>query len=425
MSRRSFPRIDPDALRDHADEARVERVWERVEHDLASRLDRLDTSRSPRRAAAAFVYMAAAATFAAFGGGLLIGKATWDKRAENSAAIVTPIIEKSLVDVLAAGTQPRTFPLQGGGRLTLLPGAVLEVERSGSTLTLSLLQGAASVDAMGRALAMVVGDTRINTQAGGVFSVTRNASDLDVNVTDGLVNVSSPAGSRQLGKDERAEAVPIHTEVSSAPVNAAPRRIPALLPQRRPSTQNPNAAKLAGVPEWFTHYLADEERALLLLRKQGVNQAIDTARSAAWLMAIADIMRGKGRDQIAEIRSLDRLIQSFPSDQRASLAAGRLAQIYEARGEPARAKEYKDRVKPLAQSATTGADSLVCDVIRHEPDKNKAALLAKEYLDKYPDGECRDEFERVVAGDTLNPPSPQVPAGTPVTPDPAPAPATP
>ena len=255
MTRRSFPQIDPDSLRDHADDARVERVWDRIERDIASRMDRLEAPRSRR---SGLLYLAAAASFAAFGGGLLLGKATWDKHAPTAAPIVTPIIEKSLVEVLAAGSQPRTVPLQGGGRLTLLPGAVLEVERSGSTLTLSLLQGAASVDAMGRALAMVVGETRINTQAGSVFSVTRNASDLDVTVTDGTVNVSSPAGSRQLGKDERAEAVPLHTEVASAPVNAAPRRLPAGS-QRRPTTQNPNAAKLAGVPEWFAQAVADED----------------------------------------------------------------------------------------------------------------------------------------------------------------------
>ncbi len=141
MSRRSLPQIDPAALRDHADQARVERVWERLEQGLASRPAWL--SRPERRSAV--VYLIAAAAFGAFGGGLLLGKATWGRRPLSEAPLATPIIEKSLVEVLAAGTQVRSFPVDGGGHLTLLPGATVEVERAGSAVTLSLLQGQASV----------------------------------------------------------------------------------------------------------------------------------------------------------------------------------------------------------------------------------------------------------------------------------------
>ena len=87
MTRRSFPRIDPGSLRDHADEARIERVWDRIEHDLASRIDRTGPRGASSRRSSTLVYLAAAASFAAFGGGLLLGKATWDKHATTAANV--------------------------------------------------------------------------------------------------------------------------------------------------------------------------------------------------------------------------------------------------------------------------------------------------------------------------------------------------
>ncbi|MFT3767654.1 MAG: FecR domain-containing protein [Minicystis sp.] len=416
MSRRSFPQIDPSALRDHADEARVDRVWERIEHDVTSRADRFGPlGREARARRSTFAYVAIAAAFGAFGAGLWVGKATWDRKAAPvDVAVATPVIDKSRVEVFAAGTQLRTVALEGGGRLTLSPGTMAEVERAGTELTVSLLQGEASIDTAGRKqLAVVAGSARINTQAGSVLSVTRNADDIDVKVDDGTVSLSSPAGTQQLGKGERAAGVPIHAVVANAPIDAAPRPRSSG-PARRPNGQRPLALKGAGTPEWYAHYPMDEEVAIQLLRKQGVNQAIDTARSAVELMAIADIMRGKGRDPAAEIRALERLVQSFSKDQRASLAAERLAWIHEARGDAARAKEYREKVRPLAEIATTGRDALLCELIRREPDKTKAAAAAKEYLDKYPDGECRDDFERLVQT-----------GAPPAAPDPAPAPPAP
>lgn len=405
MSRRSFPHIDPAALRDvaaHTDEARIDRVRERVERDSVARAP------SARRGRSTLAYLAIAATLSAFGGGVFLGKATWDKpiaARDAESLLPTPVDEKSLVEVLAAGTQLRAFPLQGGGSLTLSPGTTVEVLRTGSAVTLSLLQGEASIVSNGRALSVVAGEARIDTQAGSAVTVTRNAEDLDVSVNDGTVDVTSPAGALQLGKSQRS-AVPLHAAIPILPTNTKPR---GPLPLPRPKSPRPVAAKGG---EWFSHYPNDETGALLLLRKQGVAQAIEAARGPAELAAIQELMRGK--DQGEEIHALERLVRAFPSDQRASLAAERLARIYEARGESKRAKDYKDKVQILAQNATTGSDSLICNLIRRSPDKTKAALSAKEYLAKYPDGECREEFERLVQGDTPGaapepPPTPAAP----------------
>jgi ferric-dicitrate binding protein FerR (iron transport regulator) len=410
MSRRSFPRIDPADLRDHADEARVERVWERIEHDLASRAS-YPSAGAHQRHRSSLAYLAIAAAFGAFGGGLLLGKVTWDRRSPSLAPIASPVVEKSQVEVLAAGTQQRTFPLQGGGGLTLSPGATVEVERSGGALTLSLLQGEASVDSADRALTILAGDARINTQSGSVLSVRRNADDVDVKVDDGSVTVSSPAGPGQLAKNQRA-TVPLRAAVSASRSDADVRRERerALRPMPRRGA-HPNLAKLANVPEWFTHYPNDGAVAVAFLRKQGVDKAIDSARGAAELSAIAELMSDK--DQAAETRALLRLVNKFSSDQHAFLAARRLASIYQARGDAARAQEFRDKVEPLAKNATTGGDALFCNAIRHEADKTKAAVMAKEYLDKYPDGECRDEFERQVQAQPDAPAAVGAPAGDP------------
>jgi ferric-dicitrate binding protein FerR (iron transport regulator) len=405
MSRRSLPRIDPAALRDHADEARVERVWERVEHDVAARLERVGPL-AYRGRRSTLAYVAIAAALGAFGAGLWVGKVTSDRKGLVAGApLVTPAMDKSRVEVLAAGTQLRAFPLEGGGRLTLSPGATAEVERTGGEVTVSLLQGEAAIDAGRQRLAVVAGAARINTQAGSVLSVARNADDIDVKVEDGTVSLTSPAGKQELGKGERASAVPIRALVANAPIDAARpdgRRGPSL-PARLPASPRGAAVKGPVQPEWLAHYPGDEDGALQLLRKQGVDKAISGARTAAELMAIANIMRGKGRDPAAEIHAWDRLLQGFPKDQRASLAADRLASIYEARGEMGRAQEFRDKVRPLAQNANTGSDSLFCELIRREPDKTKAALMAKEYLNNYPDGECRDDFERLVQAGAADP----------------------
>ena len=60
------------------------------------------------------------------------------------------------------------------------------------------------------------------------------------------------------------------------------------------------------------------------------------------------------------------------------------------------------------------ADSIGCnaikDQVRREPDKTKAAALAKEYLDKNPDGVCHEEFEQIVQGAPAPAPAPSADA---------------
>lgn len=399
MSRHSFPRIAPSDLRDHADEARVTRIWERIEHDLPGQ----ESAGSPIRRWG-LAYVAAAAVVAAFGGGVLVGHLAWNRRFPD-AVPAHPIIEHASVDVLASGTDRRTFQLNGGVRLTLSPATTVEVERtSADLLTLKLVQGEAVIDTAGsarKALAIVAGEARLDTQTGGALSVRRNTEDLDVAVTDGTVRVTSPAGSQQLGRGDRVEAVPLHTPVYNAVAPVTAPRVAVRSP-RRPRDAHPVVAKPSTVPEWLVRYDSnDYEGAFALLKERDINATIDSARSAKELSAIAVV--SAMRDRSAEIRANERLVTGFPRDQRASLAAGRLSTLYQGLGQLDRARFYRGQVELLARNATDGSDSLVCNLIDRETDKTKAAILAKEYLDKYPDGECHEKFVRMLQGEGIVP----------------------
>jgi hypothetical protein len=402
MSRRSFPQIDPSALRDHADEARVDRVWERIEHSVAHRADRR------QRPAAMLAYVAIAAALGAFGAGLAVGKVTWGRRAPVAELpIATPAIEKSRVEVLAAGSQMRNFPLESGGEITLDAGSMAEVERAGTALTVSLLQGNAAITSGQKGLRLVAGDARINTQAGSRVSVKRNADDLDVRVDDGTVNVTAPDGTeQQLHKNDEKRTLPLHTTVASARNEAPPRRIPAL-PQRTPQKARNAAAKDPAQPEWLARYQKnDDDGALALLDKQGgVDQAINQARSAGELMAIGDMMRRHGRSPAAAMRAYRRVVDSFKGDQNVSLAANYLADHYQGLGEATLAQQYRE----TAKLHMTMADALFCNLIEQEGNKAEAARLAMKYLAKYPNGQCHERAQELVPAEDATPPAGDAP----------------
>jgi tetratricopeptide (TPR) repeat protein len=392
MSRRSLPRISTADLHDHADAARIERIWERVEHDLAGFEA---PSRAPRLA-----YFAVAATFAAFAGGVGVGKIAF-REPQNAAPIAVASTDEIDVDVLAAGSERRTFSLPGGSKLTLAPGATAELERAGSAATLKLVQGSAQISAGGAGrLVLVAGDAHLDTQAGAIFDVRRNQDDMDINVHDGAVHILSPAGGRTLGRGE-SSAVPIHASTTATTQLDAPISPHTRSPTRPRRADEPRPAEpdvpTAAAPEWITRVNAgDNSGALELLRQEagGVDGAIASARSARELMAISDAARSKGGDANAAIRALKSLVERFPEDPNASIAAYYLAKIYTARGQTDLAKRYQD----MYPTAEVAQDAL-CGQMRAEQEKghkDEARRKAEEYLAKYPDGPCNNNAQSVV-----------------------------
>jgi TolA-binding protein len=396
MNRSAVPRIAPTDLRDHADEARVARIWDRIEHDLTG--FEAPPSRSFRLA-----YLAVAAAFAAFGGGIFVGKLAFQERTSPAVAVVASS-DKTAVDVLAAGSEGRTYTLPGGGMLALEPGATVELEHIGSAVTLKLVQGEASVDTASaryaRGLVIVAGAARLDTQAGSVFNVRRNQDDMDISVRDGSVDITSPLGSRKLGRGE-SEAVPIHMHTAVASPNDAPLspRARSAVRAHRPDEPQatPPPAAQGNVPEWITMVnTGDSSGALGLLRQApgGIDGAIASAQSALELMAISDAARSKGGDPRAAISALKSLVERFPADPNAPIAAYYLSKMYNAKGQPDLAKRYQD----LYPTAEVAQDAL-CGQMRAEQEaghKDEARRKAEEYVAKYPDGPCKDNAESVL-----------------------------
>lgn len=412
MSRHSVPRISPNDLRDHADEARIARVWERVEHDLTGL--EVPEARSPRLA-----YLAVAAAFATFAGGILVGKVAF-QAPKSDAVPVAASLDRSSVDVLAAGSEGRSFALPGGGMLTLKPGATVELERAGSAATLKLIQGEAAIDTAraGRVagLVIVAGEARLNTQAGSVLNVRRNQDDMDVSVSDGSVSITSPAGSRSLGSGE-SDAVPLRAPTAavtpSDDVPLSPRARARTDPARRadePHALEPAAAPVSG-PEWLTRINADPEGSLNLLRQQpgGLDGAISAARNAGELMAIADLARSKGGDKTAAVNAFKRVIERFPDDPNAPIAAYHLSKNYSEKGQSELAKRYQE----LYPTAEVAQDAL-CGQMRAEQEaghKDEAIRKAREYVARYPDGPCKDNAQSVLSSDDGASDTDSAPAG--------------
>jgi hypothetical protein len=411
MSRRSVPRIAPADLRDHAEEERIDRVWARLDAELPGVAPA--ASRRP-----IFTYLAIAAAFSAFAGGVVVGKTSFQSQVFTAIAPVQAT-ERTTVDVLAAGSEGRSFALPGGGQLMLQPGATVEVERAGGDLTLKLLQGAASIDTVsaqvGAGLMIVAGEARLNTQAGSVVNVTRNQDDLDVSVSDGSVSITSPAGEKKrLGRDEHEDRVPLHAAAAVASPTASPPIHGPRIPRGggRPIAARPIKTLPVAGAGWLARYEANDfEGALPLLRQEpgGIVGAISSAHTASELMAISSLAR-KGGDPGAGMSALRTVVDRFPDDPNAQVAAYSLAGMLQKGGNPDEARNYLDRAKNLNGPF---AERALCRRIKDEYSaghKDEANRQASEYVAKYPDGRCTDEVEFPHAADDGTGGSPAAPA---------------
>jgi FecR protein len=400
MNRRGVPPIAPTDLRDHADEARIARVWDRIENDLAG------VEAAPSRGGGLY-YALVAATLAAFAGGLVLGKAVWDSPSPSPSVPVVALDDKPEMDVLAAGSEGRTFPLPGGGLLRLEPEATVEIERTpGGGLTLRLVQGEASIDTAGApdraALAIVAGEARLSTRAGSVLSMKRNADDLDVMVKDGSVDITDAQGLRhQLRSGDPARSVSLRTRSATAPTSVGMKLSRAPAPLAAPEEPEAPPVVAAPAPDWRARHSAGEYRQahqLLSAQPGGVAGAITAAKSATELVAISDVTRGGGGSVSDTVRALQRVVDDFASDPYAQVAAYTLAKIYGAMNTEEAKKEAQ---KYLERSRSLGgalAPDALCKQIS-TANKDDAVRLAKEYVTKYPnDGRCKEEAEGIIAG---------------------------
>lgn len=180
----------------------------------------------------------------------------------------------------------------------------------------------------------------------------------------GSVNLTTSQGSQKLGHGDKVEAVPIHgTTAALSPTNAplAPTRIAGRLASR-PRPGAPAIGPQRPAPWLEQSNAGNDAEALALLKQQpgGLDGAIQAARSAIELMAIRDIAL-KGGDQAAANSAYERVVESFPGDQNAPLAAYQLGMSYQRGGQSDRARKYFKQYLALSPSGAF-AEGALCSL---------------------------------------------------------------
>ena len=420
-----LPNFDPSDLRDHADPARVERIWARVSTSIkaasieAASIDAAQvphsvvgqaSARSQARRSAPLLMFAAA--FALFGGGLWVGQAL-DLQGGSQALTRSP--DAPMSDIFATGSSPRTFMLPGGGRLSLDAESTVEVvDASDGHLTLRLMRGIASVEASGAPVAIVSGQALVTAPAGASVMLRRSDTDVMVSVSAGAVEVTTPTGDRHtVGLSDGQTNVPIATLTKHDAV-AQPDNFPtvAVRPETHhtskasspehddlaPSVADATAPAVAPLTTWLAKYQQQASQGVQPIPEVGdaeLTTAIAQAQSAKDLMDLSDIAGATHRDSLA-VRALVRVADDFPSDPNRQAAAAMLTRFYSLAGNQEKASKYAE----IAKQAKVFAELALCDDVRtlaaDDSRREEAVQKSEEYLSKYPEGPCAVDARALV-----------------------------
>ncbi len=394
----SLPQFKREDLRDHADAARVERIWSRIEADLPAAAS-ASPAASPRRLRTTLLL---AASLAAFGGGVLVGRSA--PSSPSGAVLVATPTRESVDSVLAAGSHARTFSLPGGGAVTLRPGGTMEIgEVDGGVVSLRLVQGEATLEtAGGGTVAVHAGEARVSTVGASTLSIRRDERAIDVSVSDGLVEVEAPDGRRTLRTGERATA---STVVTIAVVEApsvrhdvqmrSPSDPPALVAGdgAPPPDAAPLEAAPPATPSWFALYESDKiDEAIAQLPSGELASAIERGRTPSELMALEHLARIKGQ-KVLSMRALMRVAVEFPDNPLAKAAAVTLGNMHRLAGNHALAAQFDE----LAKNSQF-AEDIACRRIDSLAASDPAAEgAARDYLAKFPEGRCRSTAEDLLS----------------------------
>jgi hypothetical protein len=306
-----LPEISPAALRDHGDEERIERIWRRLESDLAT---------APARPRAA-LWWAPAAVFIVFGAGVIVG-ARWSK------SEIGPATARVEAEPRGAGEEPASAP------------------------------------------------------------------------------------------DERA-AEPI--EPAEQPEPLRQRRMLAPPPAPSPEIEAPPAPTSAlvpsGPPEW--HRLAqtgDLRAARAVLERQGGFEPALAGASPDQLMSLADIARDAGLAARA-IQALRKVVQQFPGDPNAPIAALNLGQLLRKAGDREGAAQAFGLYRSLSPKGEFAEDALArqVEVAVEQGNLEQAQKLADQYGKDFPNGRRLAEIRAQIAklsGEPAEGPGSEPPAGS-------------
>jgi hypothetical protein len=107
------------------------------------------------------------------------------------------------------------------------------------------------------------------------------------------------------------------------------------------------------------------------------------------------VISGEPAEKALMIELLRRIVDAFPDGQYGQIAAIKLAEIYKAAGNLTESGKWLERAQTLKGPS---AELAVCRSIKTARGE-EAVKLAKDYLARFPEGQCKDEAERVAGGD--------------------------
>jgi len=419
-TRNSLPGIDPSVLRDHGDPARVDRVWERLERNLTLE------PKAPVAATPSRWPVVSTALAAGFALGVGVAGWLWTGGEPTAPVVMQPAETESTAEIFAAGTSPRSYPLEGGGQITVEPGSIVDtVSRNGGRLTLRLVRGEATLvtprtgaaSGSGR-VALLVGGAEV--MPAGQMRVRHDGDTAYVQVLDGSASVNAPdaeQGARKmvLGPDQEA-TVPVRVITASAdPARAMP-SLPSEEGEEEvasPSVdeetdERPAVVAVATKPEWVKACEeGDDERAAKLFSESGgdPNKVDNTA-----LLSCLALDRLAKKDFKGAVALNERLVNEFEQSDpfRAKLAARELADLYRKLGQPEKAVLYAQKAHELSKGMLLTEDAL-CNKIQAEgaaDNGEQVRALGEQYRQQFPNGPCTETVDRLLAAHALPEPPP-------------------
>ena len=294
-------------LRDPADEAAVSRMWQAID----ARFPQRPSHRSLSLVVAPLVAVAAGVAVVA-----MLRHDPGPLRMSDGGAIVA-------VDAPAAGMR---LSLSDGSNIDLAAGARLEpIESSASSFIAVLERGDASFDIVPggpRRWQIECGLATVEV-VGTKFSCARGPHDLRVSVERGVVLVRGERivnHVRRLTAGESIDIVDENPPAEVPPAGAAP-AAPAV-----PEVAAPGVARAPAGPTWRELARSGHHReAFATLGTQGIRREVRRL-GIADLFALADVARLSGHPTEA-VAPLQRIVDGFPADRQAPLAAFALGRL--------------------------------------------------------------------------------------------------
>lgn len=211
-------------------------------------------------------------------------------------------------------------------------------------------------------------------------------------------SVDEPTSRRQTNS-RAVRRAPTELERSPAPaVRAVPRSVPSAVAEPAVTVEDgpgstPVIVETPVIPTWQRLANGGEYEAALyeLGQAGGFEQAV-VASTPEQLLLLGDIARATGQRQRAAA-ALRRIVNEFPNDAAAPLAAWSLGNMLERDGDSAGAIEAFSAYRALSPGGDFAEDALVRELKAAVEQGNRAQVLrlAKHYESQFPDGRRSEE----------------------------------